>query len=126
DLGPYEPQTPGPGVIFTYPLDGQRAVPTGTTIVVTFTDAVDRNVTTQPCSIVDGVISGGCCVRGPDGSIAEGALEIAGPRENVIRFTSHALEPGAEYEVLGSPALLADGAANLREGEPLLRFTTRS
>src|SRR5690606_30464400 len=105
---------------------GQRDVPTGTTIVVTFTDAVDRDLAMQPCSIVDGVISGGFCVRGPNGSIVDGAIEVAGARESVIRFTSHAFEPGAVYEVLGSPALLADGAENLREDEPLLSFTTRS
>lgn len=126
-LGPYEPPSPGPGVIFTYPFDGQRDVPTGTTIVVTFTDAVERDEVARPCSLTDGVVSGGFCVRGPSGLVEpDAAIEVAGPRGNVIRFSSHALEEGAQYEVLASPALLADGADNLREGEPLVRFTTRS
>ena len=127
DFGPYAPPRPGAGVIFTYPFDGQRDVPTGTTIVVTFTDPVARDVVARSCSLVDGVVSGGFCVRGPSGLVApDGPIEVTGARDNVIRFTSHALESGAVYEVIGSPALLEGGAENLHDGEPLLRFTTRS
>ena len=32
---------PGPGVIFSYPFNGQMDVPLGARVVVTFTDAID-------------------------------------------------------------------------------------
>ncbi len=44
DPAPFELPKGGPGVIFSFPFDGQWDVPTGSRIVLSFTDPVDTAV----------------------------------------------------------------------------------
>lgn len=114
---------PGPGVIFSYPFDGQKDVPTGARIIVSFSDPVDQAVLDQSCG---GIGSGGFCVVGPGGAIA-GSASIAGAEGKVIHFESDELVPGETYGVHVSPSILAgdEPANNLPPAGALFSFQTR-
>lgn len=118
------PLSDDPGVIFSYPANGQVDVPVGARIVVSFTDPVDPAALAVPCT-VDGAgrVAGGLCVRGPGGLVAATA-SITGPRDNVVHLEVAGWEPSTVYEVFASPALLWGAASNLVEGEPVLAFST--
>lgn len=121
EAGP-PPLTSEPGVIFSYPHDGQRDVPLGARLVVSFTDPVDVAAVTAGCSVgADGGVVGAFCVRGPDGLVATSVL-VAGPKDNVVLLERAAWEAGATYEVFVRPAVLWGKATNLDDA-PLLRFT---
>lgn len=93
---------PPVSVVFTYPVDGQRDVPLGTRLVVSYSGPVAEQVAST-YSIV-----------GPNGSIAIDVHVVGQGR--TLSITSSAFEPGTTYEV----------RAGGEGGEPLLRFTTRS
>src|SRR5262245_46650178 len=57
--------TAAPGIVFTFPADGQLDVPTGVRIVVAFSDKVKASAI-GPCG-PDG--TGGFCLVGPDGPV---------------------------------------------------------
>jgi hypothetical protein len=109
--------TAEPGVIFTYPGDGQLDIPTGARIVVTFSDPVEAGAI-GPCTATTGAF----CVVGPAGPVdavpqvtGDGrSVELAGP-----------LEPGTSYDVIVRPELMPR-ATNLAGFGPLFQFTTRA
>ncbi len=111
---PIEP-TALPGVVFTYPLSDQLDVPTGTRVVVTFSEPVTASAL-GPCTATTGAF----CVVGPGGPVGTPTVTPDGLGVQL----EGGLEPGTTYEVLVR-AELAPFAANLGTG-PLLRFTTRS
>ncbi|MCE9580505.1 MAG: Ig-like domain-containing protein [Deltaproteobacteria bacterium] len=122
DQGP-PPLSADPGVIFSYPHDGQLDVPLGARVVVSFTDPIDPAALAVGCSLDSaGHVTGGFCVVGPDGPVVDAAIVI-GPKDNVVQLEA-TWAADATYAVYASPDLLWGAAANLRAGEPLLHFTT--
>ncbi len=112
---------PGPGVVFSYPGDGQYDVPLGARIALTFS-AVLPAAPNGACSKSGGQVSGDFCVEGPDGFVS-GALAVEGA---TLAFAPVArLAPGATYRVWALPTLLP-GATNLSAQGPLLTFHARS
>jgi hypothetical protein len=112
---------PGPGVIFSYPRDGQYDVPVGTRLVLTFSDALPELTLTE-CAKSGEQVTGAFCVEGPDGFV-KGAPTASGP---TLAFApAGGFAPGATYRVYARPALL-NGSTNLPEQAPLLTFHTRS
>ena len=107
-----------PGVIFSYPVDGQMDIPVGSRIVVGFSEPIDEGALTQVCSEGEG----GLCVIGPNGPV-EGRARVA-EGGGAVQF-SGALVPGTTYQVWVQPSLLV-AATNLSSTEPLFSFTTRS
>jgi hypothetical protein len=110
-------ETAEPGVMFTYPIDGQLDVPTGARIAVTFSDPIDATAL-GPCTGT----SGAFCVVGPDGPV-DAAVEVSEDGHGVTLVA--ALAPGTTYQVFVGQAL-APFATNLPATGPLLGFTTRS
>lgn len=95
-------EAPAPAsVVFTYPVDGQRDVPLGARLVVSFSEPVDAT----------------CSVVGPDGPVDAAIEVVGGGRTLAIRAA--ALQPGTTYELSVSGG---EGGADT----PLLSFTTRS
>ncbi len=107
-----------PGVVFSYPVDGQLDVPVGSKIVVGFSEPLEQGALTQPCSRD----SGGFCVIGPGGPVV-GEISTA-EGGGAVHFTGEFL-PETTYHVWAQPSLLP-GATNLSATEPLFSFTTRS
>lgn len=118
---------PGPGVVFSYPNDGQYDVTTGTTLLLAFSAPLPS---LQPdagaagygaCSKAGEVVTGTFCVEGPEGFV-DGHLAVDGAR---LAFTpAGGFAPGSTYRVYARPELLP-GSTNL--GAPaLLTFHTRS
>lgn len=116
------PQPPGPGVIFSYPRDGQYDVPTGARILLTFSEALPASAPGGACSKDGDQVVGSFCVEGPEG-LTPGAPTVEGA---TLAFApAGGLVAGATYRVYARPALLS-GATNLPVQAPLLTFRTRS
>lgn len=116
---PIEPlDTAPPGVVFTYPLDGQLDVPTGARIVVTFSDPVVAEAL-GPCTATTGAF----CLVGPDGPV-EATPEVVGDGKTV-QLAGLELAPGTTYQVVARGEL-APTAQNLPASTPLFSFTTRA
>ena len=113
------PETAVPGVVFTFPADGQLDVPTGTRVVVTFSEPVAQGAL-GGCS-ADG--AGGLCLVGPSGPVA--AMPAVVGDGKTVEIPSGKLEPGATYELHVGSAL-APFAQNLPGSGPLVRFRTRA
>jgi hypothetical protein len=116
------PPRPEPGVIYTFPRDGQLDVPLSARVVVSFSDAVVASAI-APCSGSAADPVGALCLVGPDGPLAATA-EVAGDGR-IVQLAGAALAEGTTYAVYVRAAL-APGAANLPSSGPLFRFTTRS
>jgi hypothetical protein len=108
--------TAKPGVIFSFPIDGQVDVPVGSRIVVAFSDPVEKSAIGS-CTAT----SGAFCVIGPNGPVD--ATPVVSDDGKVVSIQSE-LEPGASYQVFVRSEL-APNAENLKEG-PLFSFTTRT
>lgn len=108
--------TAKPGVIFSFPIDGQVDVPTGSRIVVAFSDPVEKSAI-GACTAT----SGAFCVIGPNGPV--NATPVVSEDGKTVSIQGE-LEPGALYQVFAR-AELAPTAENLKEG-PLFSFTTRT
>lgn len=118
--GSVEPlQTAAPGVVVTFPANGQLDVPLGTRIAVTFTDPVVPGAL-GACA-ADG--SGGLCLLGPAGPVDVAPLVVGDGL--TVEIPSGALDPGTSYALHVGRAL-APFAASLPATGPLVRFTTRS
>lgn len=116
---PVEPlATAAPGVVFAFPVDGQRDVPTGTRVVVSFSEPIDR-AALGACTMT----SGAFCLIGPTGVVNVTPEVSADGR--AIWFPAGQLEAGADYDLMVRPAL-APFAQNLPSSGPLVSFTTRS
>src|SRR6187402_1184745 len=113
------PETAVPGVVFTFPADGQLDVPTGTRVVVTFSEPVAQGAL-GGCS-ADG--AGGLCLVGPSGPSA--AMPAVVGDGKTVEIPAGELEPGATYELHVGSAL-APFAQNLPGAGPLVRFRTRA
>ncbi len=105
-------KTAAPGVVFTYPIEGQLDVPLGSRIVITFSDPVDESMAASAVSLV-----------GPDGPV-ETEVSVTGAGTSV-NITSAVLAPGTTYGVQVQNALAPD-AQNIPGTGPLFSFTTRS
>src|SRR5215510_2290635 len=114
--------TAEPGVVYTYPLDGQLDVPLGARVVVTFSDPVDPGAV-GACSGTGAEVTGAICLVGPDGPV-DATAQVVGDGKTV-QFAGVAFAPGTKYTVYARPAV-APAAKNLPATGPLLRFTTRS
>jgi hypothetical protein len=115
-------KTAEPGVVYTYPANGQLDVPLGARVVVTFSDPVKAGAVT-PCSGSGADVTGAFCLVGPDGPV-NATAEVSGDGKTV-QFARVAFAPGTTYDVYVRPAL-APSAANLPAAGPLFSFTTRS
>lgn len=105
-------KTAAPGVVFTYPIDGQVDVPLGSRIVITFSDPVVESAAASAVSLV-----------GPDGPV-QASVTVSGEGKSV-NITSDALQPGTRYAVQVQNSLAPD-AENIPGSGPLFSFTTRS
>ncbi len=85
------------GVVYTYPVDGQRDVPLGAHLIASFTDVVTSE-------------GSACSVVGPAGPVEITTTTTGGGRTLVL--SSSAFQPGTEYA--------------LACGEVRVMFTTRS
>lgn len=103
--------TAEPGVVFTYPVDGQLDVPLGTRVVVTFSDPVVASAASA------------LTLEGPTGPVAATA-EVTGDGYT-IQIAGAALEPGTTYGLV-VPQTIAPDARNLPTSGPLVSFTTRT
>lgn len=112
---------PGPGVIFSYPADGQWDVPLRARLLLGFSKALPATVD-GACSRANGKVTGAFCVEGPDGFV-QGSLTIDGA--TLVFLPTGGLAPGATYRVWARPALVP-GATNLPTDTPLLTFHARS
>lgn len=110
--------TAEPGVVFSFPIDGQRDVPLGSRIVVTFSDPVAKSAL-GACT----ADSGAFCLVGPNGPI-DATAEVVGDGRSV-EFAAANLEEGTEYKLFVRSALAPD-AKNLPVTGPFVTFTTRS
>jgi Bacterial Ig-like domain len=113
---------PEPGVVYTYPLDGQLDVPLGARVMVTFSEPVVPGALAA-CAGTATAVTGAFCLVGPDGPIAA-IPEVVGDGRTV-QLPGAALAPGTTYMVYARAAL-APTATNLPTAGPLVRFTTRS
>lgn len=112
-------ETAPPGVVFTFPIDGQLDVPTGARLVVTFSDPVSESA----LGACDASGAGGLCILGPDGPV-DAKPAIAGDG-TTVEIPPGVLQPGTKY-ALHVGRSLAPFAENLPESGPLLGFTTRA
>lgn len=110
--------TAEPGVVFSFPIDGQRDVPLGSRIVVTFSDPVAKSAL-GACT----ADSGAFCLVGPDGPV-DATAEIVGDGKSV-QFAAADLAEGTAYQLYVRQALAPD-AKNLPASGPFVTFTTRS
>ncbi|HEY5943850.1 MAG TPA: Ig-like domain-containing protein [Kofleriaceae bacterium] len=110
---PVEPlKTAAPGVIFTYPNNGQVDVPLGSRIVITFSDPVVESAAASAVSLV-----------GPAGPV-QANVEVS-DNGKTVSVTSDALAAGTTYDVQVQNSL-APSAENIPGTGPLLSFTTRN
>lgn len=114
--------TAEPGVVFTFPIDGQRDVPLGSRIVVTFSDDVAPSAL-GPCSGSGASVSGAFCLVGPDGPV-DATAEVVGDGKSV-QFAAATLAEGTTYQLYVRQPLAPD-ARNLPATAPLVAFTTRT
>src|SRR5678809_161205 len=89
------PPGPAPGVVYTFPADGQIDVPLGTRIVVTFSDPVNAGAIAT-CTGTAAQPVGALCLVGPDGPVAVNAA-VAGDGR-IVQLTA-ALAQGTTYAV---------------------------
>ena len=117
--GPVAPlQTAEPGVLFTYPANGQLDVPTGARVVVSFSDPIAEGAL-GGCTAT----TGGFCVVGPSGPID--VTPVVSEDGKTVSMPAGELAEGTTYEVFVRSELVPD-ARNLPASGPLLSFTTRS
>src|SRR5215468_9838598 len=110
------PPAPVPGVIYTFPADGQVDVPLGARIVVTFSDPVNAGAIAA-CAGTAAQPVGALCLVGPDGPVAVNAA-VAGDGR-IVQLTA-ALAEGTTYAVYARSEL-APTARNLPASGPLFR-----
>ncbi|HEY5923041.1 MAG TPA: Ig-like domain-containing protein, partial [Kofleriaceae bacterium] len=104
--------TAAPGVVFTYPINGQVDVPLGSRIVITFSDPVVESAAASAVSLV-----------GPAGPVS--AEVTVSENGKTVSVTSDALAAGATYGVQVQNSLAPD-AQNIPGSGPLFSFTTRT
>src|SRR5882757_3772355 len=79
------PPVPPPGVVYTFPADGQLDVPLGARIVVTCSDPVTASAI-GACSGTAVQPVGALCVVGPDGPVATNAMVVGDGR--IVQLTA--------------------------------------
>jgi hypothetical protein len=104
--------TAAPGVVFTYPIDGQVDVPLGSRIAITFSEPVVESAAPSAVSLV-----------GPAGAVM--ASVTLSENGKTVLVESDALEPGTTYGVQVQNAISPD-AKNIPGSGPLFSFTTRN
>ncbi|HEY1546641.1 MAG TPA: Ig-like domain-containing protein, partial [Kofleriaceae bacterium] len=114
------PTSAKPGVVFTYPVDGQVDVPQGANVLVTLSAPVTQSA--LACTMSGSSPSGGFCLVGPNGPVM--AMPAVSSDGLTVSYTGLTMDAGAAYGVYVG-ADLAPFAQNLPSG-PLAHFTTRS
>lgn len=131
----FQPEKPGPGLVFSFPGDGQFDVPVGARVVLSMTDPIDATALATTCTgdpDAPETIGGGLCLVGPAGWV-DIAPTISGERGAVIHIEPD-LQPGATYQLYIRPELLGpdDGQSggqpvgNLATDRPMITFHTRA
>lgn len=110
--------TAPPGVVFAFPADGQLDVPTGSRVIVTFSDPVEKSAIGACTST-----SGAFCVIGPSGPIV--ATPEVSDDGYSVSFPAGSLAAATTYQVFVRSEL-APRAMNLPSSGPLVTFTTRA
>src|SRR6185503_5735877 len=80
-----------PGVVFTYPVDGQVDVPTGANVLVTLSDPVDASA--LACTANGSTPTGGFCLVGPNGPVS--AMPTVSSDGLTVSYTGLAMDAGA-------------------------------
>ncbi len=110
-------KTAQPGVVFTFPANGQLDVPIGSRVIVSFSDPVQASAI-GTCTAT----SGAFCLVGPNGPVAT-TPEVS-EDGYTVSYPVGQLEAGAQYDLFVRSEL-APEAENLPAGA-LVSFTTRS
>ncbi len=115
---PFAP--PPPGIIFTYPRNGQVDVPTGTRVLLTFSET--PSVSDAGCTRDGdaGTVTGELCLESAEGFLEPNASVVG----NTVVLQPHFTE-GVEYRLYVGKSVLPS-ASNLKDGAPLLSFRTRN
>lgn len=114
----------GPGLTFSYPLDGQVDVPTQARLIFQFAAPVEAAALDEPCALEgDAAVQGGLCLVGAEGVVPI-STEILGEAGAIVAVSSTELLPGADYRVFVRPGL-QPAASNLLADQPMLGFRTR-
>ncbi len=101
-----------PGVVFSYPVNGELDVPVGTRIVVTFSDP-----------IVASALATSFAITGPNGPLA--ITPTVSMDGKTIEVDTAPFAPGTQYSLVVQPAL-DPAAQNVPAGGTIATFTTRT
>ncbi len=114
-------QAPGPGLIYSFPADGQLDVPLHSRITLSFSEAVEESELARPCTAPS---AGALCVLRGSSPVA-GSWSLVGSGSQSAEFIAdQAFEPGADYEVFVPSTMLKAGVGNLPASGPAVRFVT--
>src|SRR5437016_749294 len=98
------PPPPDPGVVYTFPRDGQLDVPLSARVVVTFSDPVVASAI-APCTGSAAEPVGALCLVGPDGPVAATTEVLGDGRIVQLTRVTDALDEGTTYAVYARAAL---------------------
>ncbi len=101
-----------PGVVFSYPVNGELDVPVGTRVVVTFSEAVDASA-----------LASSFAITGPGGALA--ITPTVSMDGKTIEVDGAPFVPGTQYSLVVQAAL-DPAAQNLPAGGTVATFTTRT
>ena len=124
DGGDYQPEQAVPGLIFSYPLDGQSSVPANGRFYLTFSSAIDSDRLGTDCEFNNGIPDGSfCLIDSSDNLISAADIDLV-QTEGYLRFSASSLAPGETYRLFVRDSLLDASNTNLPESEPVLSFRT--
>lgn len=128
DKDTFSPPAPSEALIFAYPADGSVDVPLGSKAVLTFSSAVDASAVQQPCNDSGNAIPEGnfCVVEATETApIDLTSVTRITNNSKTIELDLASLKAGKEYHLWVKPSV-APNATNLKAGQALLSFRTRS
>jgi methionine-rich copper-binding protein CopC len=116
---------PGPGLVYSFPGDGQLDVPVGSLISLVFSEAILESEISPGCSVSGNSVTGGLCVVDSTGPVA-GTWSIVGGGRAAEFTPDEPLAEDSSYAVHIASSILSPGVGNLPESGPSVRFATRS